>query len=171
MNDFYYGNPYSGYDYGENYRQNQPQYQMPSTTGVIPGMMQTQPGMMQMQPMMPQTAPTAANVLPVLPSGQPLGPMYSPFPTVPDVTETMPITIDTQPTAQTLESIQYTPGFMRTQIGRRVRVDFLIGTNTLVDKAGTLVAVGASYIILKEDEGDDLILGDLYSIKFVEFFF
>lgn len=67
----------------------------------------------------------------------------------------------------TVASPLYTPGFLRTQIGRKMRVEFLIGTSNLTDRTGTLVAVGASYIILRLIDSDDLMLCDIYSIKFV----
>ncbi len=68
-------------------------------------------------------------------------------------------------------SLQYLNGFIRTQIGRKVRVDFLIGTNTLVDKAGILLGVGANYILLNETETDDLVACDFYNIKFIQFYY
>lgn len=67
----------------------------------------------------------------------------------------------------TVESTFYTPGFLRTQIGKKMRVEFLIGTNGFTDRTGTLVAVGASYILLRPVDSDDIILCDIYSIKFV----
>ena len=42
----------------------------------------------------------------------------------------------------------YTPAFLREQIGKLMRVEFLIGTNNLVDRIGILHDVGASYILL-----------------------
>lgn len=65
---------------------------------------------------------------------------------------------------------QYTQGYLKTQIGSKVKVEFLIGTNMLVDREGTLVDVGISYIIIIETETDDLLLCDIYSIKFVRFY-
>ena len=65
---------------------------------------------------------------------------------------------------------QYTQGYLRNNIGARVKVEFLIGTNMLVDREGTLVDVGVSYIIINEAETDDLLLCDIYSIKFVRFY-
>ena len=48
------------------------------------------------------------------------------------------------------------------------RVEFLIGTNgPLVDRIGTLLEVGASYIVLRLYMTNDIIICDLYSIKFV----
>lgn len=61
----------------------------------------------------------------------------------------------------------YTPAFLREQIGRLMRVEFLIGTNNMVDRIGVLQDVGASYILLRSVENDSLIYCDIYSIKFI----
>ena len=61
----------------------------------------------------------------------------------------------------------YTPGFLRSQIGKLMRVEFLIGTNNMVDRIGFLEEVGASYILLRSFEGDSLIYADIYAIKFI----
>jgi hypothetical protein len=82
-----------------------------------------------------------------------------------------PILPTTQPMAMTAESLQYMNGFLRTQIGRPVRVDFLIGTNTLVDRSGTLLAVGINYILINESDSDDIVACDFYNIKFIKFFY
>jgi hypothetical protein len=76
-----------------------------------------------------------------------------------------------QPMPVTVESLQYMNGFMRTQIGRRVTIEFLIGTNTLTDRTGTLLAVGANYILINEVETDDILLCDFYSMKFIKFYY
>jgi hypothetical protein len=67
------------------------------------------------------------------------------------------------------QDINFTQGYLRTQIGRRMLVSFLIGTSTYQDRTGVLEKVGVSYIILKEPEGTEL-LCDIYSIKFVRIF-
>lgn len=82
----------------------------------------------------------------------------------------MPITDTTQPMPVTAESAQYLNGFLRTQIGQRVRVSFLIGTNSFLDKSGKLLDVGANYIILQEAMTDDLLVCDFYTIKFITIF-
>lgn len=61
----------------------------------------------------------------------------------------------------------YTPAFLREQIGKLVRVEFLIGTNNLTDRIGILEDVGVSYILLRSIESGNLIYCDIYSIKFV----
>ncbi len=71
-------------------------------------------------------------------------------------------------TPTTVESPYYTAGFLKNFIGKNMRVEFLIGTSgALVDRTGELVEVGASYIVLRPLLSDDLLMADLYSIKFV----
>jgi len=71
-------------------------------------------------------------------------------------------------TPQTILSPYYTAGYLQNHIGKNMRVEFLIGTNgALVDRVGTLLEVGANYIILQPFQSEDTILCDLYSIKFV----
>ena len=68
---------------------------------------------------------------------------------------------------ETLKNPIYTPAFLREQIGKLMRVDFLIGTNNLVDRIGVLEDVGASYILLRSFENDSLVYCDIYAIKFI----
>lgn len=73
----------------------------------------------------------------------------------------------TNQSPETLTNNIYTPAFLREQIGKLVRVEFLIGTNNLTDRIGILEDVGASYILLKSIESGVLTYADIYSIKFV----
>ena len=59
----------------------------------------------------------------------------------------------------------YTAGFLRTQIGRLMRVEFLMG-NSLTDRVGRLAEVGAEYIVLRSPDGVSHVMCDLASIKF-----
>lgn len=68
-------------------------------------------------------------------------------------------------------NINYTQGYLRTKIGARVKIEFLIGTNMLIDREGTLTQVGISYVIIREIDTDDDLLCDIYSIKFVRFYY
>lgn len=72
-----------------------------------------------------------------------------------------------QPLGVSSESVQYLNGFLRTQIGNRVKVEFLVGTNTYLEKSGKLMAVGANFIVLQEAMTDDLLVCDFFNIKFV----
>ncbi len=59
-------------------------------------------------------------------------------------------------------------GYLQQHIGQNMRVQFLFGANgALVDRTGLLVEVGESYIVLQATDSDDLLMCDLYSIKFV----
>lgn len=73
-------------------------------------------------------------------------------------------------TEPTLTNIAYTQAFLRTQIGKRVRITFLIGTTNLTDRVGILEQVGVSYIVLRVPESNVKIMCDLYAIKFVDIF-
>ena len=70
-------------------------------------------------------------------------------------------------TPEILTNNIYTPAFLREQIGKLMRVEFLIGTNNLTDRIGVLEDVGASYILLRSVESNNLIYCDIYSIKFI----
>ena len=61
----------------------------------------------------------------------------------------------------------YTPAFLRENIGKLMRVEFLIGTNTLTDRIGILEDVGASYILLRSLQSNEITYADIYSIKFI----
>lgn len=62
-------------------------------------------------------------------------------------------------------SLQYLNGIFRTQIGRFVRVQQLIGSNTTQDFDGFLIGVGINYIILQEYANQDIRILDIYGIK------
>lgn len=83
-----------------------------------------------------------------------------------DKRETRQVEIN-QNSPEILTNPIYTPAFLREQIGKLMRVEFLIGTNNLVDRIGILEDVGASYILLRSFENDSLVYCDIYSIKFI----
>jgi len=97
----------------------------------------------------------------IFPSGSPTG--------TPSMNQLQPITPTTEPQAMTLESTEYLNGYLRTQIGKMARIEFLIGTGTLIDRTGTLLSVGANYITLSQVQTNDTIVCDFYSIKFISF--
>ena len=82
-----------------------------------------------------------------------------------------PITPTTQPPSIPAESLQYMNGLLRTQIGRPVQVEFLVGTNNMVTRSGILLAVGANFILINEAETDDILACDFYNIKFIRFYY
>ena len=109
------------------------------------------------------------------------------YPSVGDVTSMMPnnqssasaetsnltqmITDYSKPYPITAESIQYLNGFIRTQIGRRVQVDFLMGNSELITKDGYLLGVGSNYILINEIGTNDITACDFYNIKFIRFLY
>lgn len=95
----------------------------------------------------------------------------TPIPNGPAPITTTPPDFEQEPGAPVQQDTRYTQGYLREQIGKYVKVEFLIGTNMFIDREGTLVDVGISYIIIREPETDDLVLADIYSIKFVKIYY
>ncbi len=62
-------------------------------------------------------------------------------------------------------SLQYVNGFFRTQIGHYVRVEQLMGSNTIENKEGYLIGVGINYILLQEMPTGNIQVIDAYGIK------
>lgn len=98
----------------------------------------------------------------------------------PERLDTIPITQDIIQTATTPEggigaeqndSIEYLNGLIRTQIGRRASIDFLLGTTGMVTKDGYILGVGSNYILINEVDTDDITACDFYNIKFIRFFY
>lgn len=56
-------------------------------------------------------------------------------------------------------------------IGAYVVIEFLIGTERLMRKQGILYFVGTSFVTLYDDQINNFIVCDIFSIKFVYFFF
>lgn len=113
--------------------------------------------------------------MPPLPTGVPTGPPAASVPTGPS---TMPGTspgfsmgASSNQVPQTVQSHYYLAGFLKENVGKMMRVEFLIGTSgPLVDRIGTLLEVGASYIVLQPVGSKDRVVADLYSIKFATIF-
>jgi hypothetical protein len=78
-----------------------------------------------------------------------------------------PSNFEQAPGSPTNLGTQYTEGYLRTQIGKRMKIMFLIGTNIVQDREGILLEVGISYIVIKEVDTNNKLLCDMYSIKFV----
>ena len=56
-------------------------------------------------------------------------------------------------------------------IGEYLLIEFIIGTESLVRKQGLLYSVGTSYVTLFDDANNNYIVCDIFSIKFVYFFY
>ncbi len=73
--------------------------------------------------------------------------------------------------AEQNDSVEYLNGLIRTQIGRRASIDFLLGTSGMVTKDGYILGVGSNYILINEVDTDDITACDFYNIKFIRFFY
>ena len=62
-------------------------------------------------------------------------------------------------------SVQFMNGILRTQIGRYMRVEQLVGSNTIQDRYGFLVGVGTNFIILQEITTGNIMVLDIFSIR------
>lgn len=82
-----------------------------------------------------------------------------------------PISEYNQPFLVNAESIQYLNSFVRTQIGRMVQVNFLVGSTNLMTLEGTLLGVGANFLLLNEKGTNDITTCDFYNIKFMRFYY
>jgi len=127
-----------------------------------PYAMQPQYGAFPMQQQQPITAGMPSEA----PGGTTAAP---PYPTPQAVQGAQDAQFEMAPGSPVQQDVNYTQGYLRTQIGKKVLISFLIGTNTYQDRTGILEAVGISYVILRE-EGNTKLLCDIYSIKFVRIF-
>ncbi len=73
------------------------------------------------------------------------------------------------PTTPIINNPLYNQDWLKTQIGKFISIDFLIG-NMYIDRQGILQEVGISYIVIKESGTNDILMCDIYSIKFVTVF-
>ncbi len=88
--------------------------------------------------------------------------------TPPGTTGGPDFTIEPGPPVQ--QDTKYTQGWLTTQIGKYMKFEFLIGTNFFIDREGILTEVGISYIVIRESGSNDLVMCDIYSIKFARVF-
>ena len=67
---------------------------------------------------------------------------------------------------ESVTNTMFWPAYLRKFIGNWVRVDFFIG-NSLEERIGQLLEVGASYIVLNVLEPETVMICDIFAIKFV----
>lgn len=70
----------------------------------------------------------------------------------------------------TVMSSDYIPGYLANNIGRNIRAEFVIGTNTMTDRTGVLKDVGVNYFVIRDENTRSDVMADLYSVKFVTVF-
>lgn len=69
------------------------------------------------------------------------------------------------------DSIQYMNGFLRTQIGRYIMVEQLIGSGNTEERFGFLVGMGNNYLLLQDISSGNILVIDFYSVKFVYIYY
>ncbi len=99
---------------------------------------------------------------------QPMQPI-PPMPVTPIASQEfqVPPMIPVEPMPPIVDNVLYNQGWLTTQIGNIIKVEFLIGTGMWVDREGILREVGISYIVIEETGSNDIIMCDIYAIKFV----
>lgn len=108
-------------------------------------------------------------MIPMLDYGMPFDePRQATPPIPPGSTGGPDFTLEPGPPVQ--QNIEYTQGWLTTQIGKYMKFEFLIGTNLFIDREGILKEVGISYIVIEESGTNDLVMCDIYSIKFAKVF-
>ncbi|AGY76762.1 MULTISPECIES: hypothetical protein [Clostridium] len=120
--------------------------------------------------------PNYFRTMPMTPEPEPEMPEFdssdeirqTPIPSHPPMPSPNPF--EMAPGSPVQQDTNYTQGYLKTQIGKRVRVTFLLGTGTLQDRTGILDSVGISYIIIRNEETSTRELADIYSVKFVTIF-
>lgn len=83
----------------------------------------------------------------------------------PDFTTPPPIDFDTEEMRGSIQKI------LSENVGEYVVIEFLIGTSQIMRKQGILYFVGTSYVTLYDDSANNFIVCDIFSIKFVYFYF
>jgi hypothetical protein len=77
-----------------------------------------------------------------------------------------PLPIIDEPGPPSVMDPGYIPGYLRTQIGKRIRAEFVF-ENLFLDKAGILRDVGYNYFVIQDNATGAMIMCDLYSARFI----
>lgn len=70
----------------------------------------------------------------------------------------------------TVKDVDYIKEYLQKHIGKKVKIEFLIGANLFIDREGIIKEVGKNYIIITKAQAEDLLIADLYSIKFIRIY-
>lgn len=83
----------------------------------------------------------------------------------PNFTPVPPEDFDTEEMRGSMQAI------LSQNVGQFVVVEFLIGTERLMRKQGLLYEVGRSFVTLYDEDENNYIVCDIFSIKFVYFYY
>lgn len=84
--------------------------------------------------------------------------------TTPEVSPSVPETQQVPPSAT---ENGYIPNFLKRNIGKNIRAEFIVGTDQYTDRTGVLTEVGINYFVIRDVNSKTNIMCDLYSVKFV----
>ena len=84
--------------------------------------------------------------------------------TTPQVSPSVPETQQGPPPAT---ENGYIPNYLRRNIGKNIRAEFIVGTDQYTDRTGVLTEVGTNYFVIRDVNSRTDIMCDLYSVKFV----
>ena len=84
--------------------------------------------------------------------------------TTPEVSPSVPETQQGPPSAT---ENGYIPNFLKRNIGKNIRAEFIVGTDQYTDRTGVLTEVGINYFVIRDVNSKTNIMCDLYSVKFV----
>lgn len=113
------------------------------------------------EPLMPTLSTPTLSPAPTLSPTPTLSP--APMP-VQQVSPTVPETQQGPPPAS---EKGYIPNYLRSNIGKNIRAEFIIGMDQFTDRTGILTEVGNNYFVIHDVNSRTDIMCDLYSVKFV----
>lgn len=65
------------------------------------------------------------------------------------------------------DSMNFLNGFLRTQVGKIVQIEFLLGTTGMEKRTGILMGLGSDFLLINEIGSNDVTACDFYTIKFI----
>lgn len=109
-------------------------------------------------------------------SAEPLMPTLSPAPTLSapapspapmPAQQVSPAIPETQQGPPPASENGYIPNYLKSNIGKNIRAEFIIGMDQFTDRTGILTEVGNNYFVIHDVNSRTDIMCDLYSVKFV----
>lgn len=88
-------------------------------------------------------------------------------PAVTAVPQDTPAVPETQQGPPPASETGYIPNYLKRNIGKNIRAEFIIGADQYTDRTGILTEVGNNYFVIHDVNSRTDIMCDLYSVKFV----
>ena len=91
----------------------------------------------------------------------------TPTPTPTPTPQASPSVPETQQGPPSATENGYIPNFLKRNLGKNIRAEFIVGTDQYTDRTGVLSEVGINYFVIHDVNSRTDIMCDLYSVKFV----